>query len=124
MPVVEPMASFTEYETFDAVALAALVRAGEISPRELLDAAIARAEARNPRFNFLACRLYDQAAAVIETGLPDGPLCGVPFLIKDLYTFVAGAPLGNGSRLFAGYVTDFDEELIRRYRRAGLVLFG
>jgi len=52
------------------------------------------------------------------------PVQGVPFLVKDLMTAFAGEPMRGGSRLFRDYVPTEDEELTRRYKRAGLVIFG
>ena len=118
------MASFTDYEDYDGLGLADLIRRREVSAEEVLEAAIARVEARNPAVNAVVHRLYDEGRTTIATGLPDGPLAGVPFLLKDLYTFYKGAPMGNGSRLFADYVAPFDDEMVTRYRRAGLVVFG
>ena len=68
----------------DALGLAGLVRRRKVSPTELLEAAIARAEAMNPRFNFMAQKHYDFARAEISRGLPQGPFTGVPWLLKDL----------------------------------------
>ena len=55
------MAGMTEYEQFDALGLAALVRKGEVTPRELLEAAIARAEALNPQINAIVAERYNEA---------------------------------------------------------------
>ena len=88
---------FEEYRRCDAVALAGLVRKGEVTPGELLDVAIARAEAVNPRINAIVHKQYEQARATIGKGLPDGPLAGVPYLIKDLAIFQGGEPARLGS---------------------------
>ncbi|MFT5143876.1 MAG: amidase [Thalassolituus oleivorans] len=74
---------FPEYETFDAVGLAGLVRTGELTPSELLETAIERTEIRNPALNAVIHKLYESARASLES-LPAGPFRGVPFLIKDL----------------------------------------
>lgn len=108
----------------DAVGLARLVRDRAVSPAELLDMAIARAEAADARFNFMAHRLYDYGRNAIADGLPDGPFRGVPLLVKDLNTHIAGEPSGQGSRFYAGYRPDFTSELVRRHRAAGFVIFG
>ena len=73
------MSDFTEYENYDALGLARLVRDGDVSAGEVLDAAIARAGARNPRINALCHDLHDRARAAIGAGLPDGPFAGVNF---------------------------------------------
>jgi Asp-tRNA(Asn)/Glu-tRNA(Gln) amidotransferase A subunit family amidase len=108
----------------DALGLAGLVRKRKVSPSELLEAAIARAEATNPRFNFMAQKHYDFARAEIARGLPDGPFTGVPWLLKDLAAYIEGLPTEGGSRLNKGQVGLFTTELVQRYRRAGLVVFG
>src|SRR5262249_56100776 len=78
------MAGFSEYEAYDALGLADLVRRRKVTPTELLDAAIERVEARNPTVNAVVLPLYDYARKAIADGLPDGPLSGVPYLLKDL----------------------------------------
>jgi hypothetical protein len=88
---------FEEYRRFDAVALAGLVRKGEVSAGELLDVAIARAEAVNPKINAIVHKQYEQARATIGKGLPNGPLAGVPYLIKDLATFEVGNRRGSAA---------------------------
>ena len=90
----------------------------------MLDAAIARAEALNPRFGFMAQKHYDFARAEIARGLPDGPFTGVPWLLKDLNTYVEGLPTAGGSRINKDLLGQFTSELVERYRRAGLVVFG
>ena len=79
------MARIDEYEGQDALGLAAWVRAGEVSPQELLEAAVARVEARNPALNAVVIRAFEEGRKAIEAGLPDGPLRGVPWLLKDLH---------------------------------------
>ena len=118
------MPRIDEYEHQDAIGLAAWVRAGEVSPQELLEAAAARVEARNPAINAVVIRAFEEGRKAIEAGLPDGPLRGVPWLLKDLHAAWKGVRLTSGSRFFAENVSDYDSELVARYRRAGLVLFG
>jgi amidase len=115
---------FREYGEFDALGLAELVRRGQVSPGELLDEALTRTTAVNPKINAVIHLMEGRARAAIAAGLPEGPFRGVPFLVKDLMTAVAGEPMSRGSRLFRDYVPAEDEELTRRYRRAGLVIFG
>ncbi len=119
------MARFADYEAYDAVGLAELVRGGKVTPAELLDAAIARVEARNPTVNAVVLRLYDEARRAIAAGLPDGPLRGVPYLLKDLTASLAGVPMRRGSRFFADAPPPAaDSEHVRRLKQAGLVIFG
>ena len=116
--------TFPEYEDHDAVGLAELVRNGEVQPVELLDAAIARSIARNPALNAIVIDMEKEARAAINAELPEGPLRGVPFLIKDLHLLYDGAKTTYGSRLFRDFVADHDSEIVVRYKRAGLVTFG
>ena len=113
-----------EYGRYDGLALAELVASGELSPAELLEEALRRADARNPAINAIVRRLDELAQRSIAEGLPDGPFTGVPFLLKDLSNALAGVPRTSGSRFFRDYVPNFDSELVRRYKRAGLVIFG
>ena len=102
----------SEYAELDGIALAQLVSAGEVSASELLDEALARADAHNPALNAIVLRLDEMARAAIDTGLPGGPFAGVPFLLKDLSNALAGVPRSSGSRFFRDYVPDFDLSLI------------
>lgn len=116
--------TFPEYESYDALGLAALVRNRDIAPGEILDAMKERVDARNPTINAVVIEAYDQALAAIEAGLPDGPFAGVPYLIKDLHAPVAGLPLTHACRLYLGNVSTFDSETVARLRRAGFVIAG
>ena len=113
-----------EYVTHDARGLAALVANGDVSPGEVLEAAIAAIDARNPELNAVVARCDDAARADVAAGLPDGPLRGVPYLIKDLNAHVAGLPSTQGVRLFADAVAERDSEFVARLRRAGMVILG
>jgi amidase len=113
-----------EYGEFDALGLAGLVRSGQVSAAELLDEALARTAAVNPQINAVVHLMEHRAREAIEAGLPEGPFRGVPFLIKDLMTAYAGEPMRCGSRLFREFVPPADEELTRRYKASGLVIFG
>lgn len=113
-----------EYSEFDATGLAELVRNGETTPLELLESAISRAERHNPRLNALTYKAYDEARENASGALPDGPFRGVPFLIKDIASPVAGWPQTSGSRFLARQTAQEDGALTKRLREAGLVLFG
>lgn len=113
-----------EYQEYDATGLAALIRNGDTCAGELLDMAISRAEAVNPAINAIITPLYDHARDQIDAGLPDGPFTGVPFLLKDLLCSLAGTPLSNGSNALKGQISPRDSELARRFKQAGLVMFG
>ncbi|HLG89779.1 MAG TPA: amidase family protein [Alphaproteobacteria bacterium] len=108
----------------DALGLADLVTRKEVSPAELLELAIARAEEVDRKLNFMAQRHYDFARKAIAAGLPDGPFTGVPWLLKDLNTYIAGEQTGNGSRYYRNNPGKATSELVRRHQKAGLVIFG
>ena len=111
----------------DATAQAELVRSGEASPAELVEAAIARAEAVNPELNAVIHVFYDRAREQAAGELPDGPFRGVPFLIKDLGAGgLAGDPMHMGMRVLkeADFRLPVDTFLGLRFRDAGLVTIG
>jgi amidase len=107
----------------DATAQAELVRAGEVSPRELVEASIERIEALNGDLNAVIHPLFEQA---LETEPADGPFRGVPFVVKDLICSVAGAPHHEGMRFLRdlGFRADSDSWLADRFRKAGFVFVG
>jgi len=113
-----------DYASRDALDLAALVRSGEASALEVVDACIARLEALDPALNAVVTRDLDAARDAARGPLPAGPFQGVPFFVKDLVQPVAGMRFTRGSRLFAGDRPGADGELVRRYRQAGLVIVG
>ena len=80
---------FSEYAQHDALGLAELVRTGAVSAQELLEAAIARADAVNPRLNAVVTPMHEQARGQLAD-LDAGPFAGVPFLLKDLGVEYAG----------------------------------
>jgi amidase len=118
------MDAFAEYEQHDAVGLAAAVRDGHVTAPELLDAAIARIERRNPSVNAVVTTAFDRARRAIDDGLPDGPLRGVPYLLKDLNHAWAGVRMTDGSRALRDYVPGYSATLVRRLEAAGLVALG
>ncbi|MGE4251508.1 MAG: amidase [Parvibaculaceae bacterium] len=113
-----------EYAKQDAVALAGLVDRREVSPEELLAAALVAAARVNGDVNCVLAVLEDRARDAIKAGLPKGPLTGVPFLIKECMLLMEGAPYRLGCRLLEGYASPNDTELMIRFRNAGLVTFG
>lgn len=118
------MGGVSEYDQYDGLGLAELVRKGEVRPVELVEEAIRRIETLNPRLNAVIHKMYDQARQAAEGPLPEGPFRGVPFLLKDLLVTCRDAPMHMGSRFYRNYVPDHDSEIVRRYRSAGLVIVG
>ena len=111
----------------DAVAQADLVRRREVTPLELVDAAIARIERVNPQINAVIIPLFEKARLLAQSGtLPQGPLTGVPFLRKDLLCAAAGEPQHDGMRLLRDkkYVAQHDSYLAAKFRASGLISVG
>lgn len=111
----------------DATAQADLVSTGEVSPIELVEAAIERAERYDSKLNALTYRWFDAARQLATSSdLPEGPFRGVPYLLKDLYAAEAGKPLSNGSKAYkaANYVSPEDTTLVSRYKASGLISLG
>jgi amidase/6-aminohexanoate-cyclic-dimer hydrolase len=119
-----PGPAFDEYARYDGLGLAALVKRGEVSPHELLAAALERMEAVDSMLNAVVIRFPERARAQIDRGLPDGPFQGVPFLLKDLHLGLEGTLTTNGSALFKGHVAKGNSTVVTRYQEAGLVIFG
>lgn len=114
----------TDTTWLDATAQAELVRTGEASPKELVEAAIARIEAVNPQLDAVIRTRFDQARAEAGGELPAGPFRGVPILLKDLGCLVAGEPTAFGLgplRDFPWPVTSF---LAEQFRAAGFIALG
>jgi len=110
----------------DATAQAALVRSGEASPAELVEAAIERIEALNPGLNAVIHPLFEKGRDAAKGELPDGPFRGVPFLLKDLIAHSAGDPFHEGMKHLRdiGWTEEADTELVRRFHQAGFVILG
>jgi amidase len=111
----------------DATDQAALVRTGEATPLELVEAAIARVEKLNPALNAVVIERYEKALVeAASPALPDGPFRGVPFLLKDAVAHSAGDPYHCGLRVAkdAGWVETSDTWLVERFRAAGFVIVG
>ena len=113
-----------DYVSYDAVGLAQLIRNKEVTPREVLESAIAQAEAANPALNAIVTPLYDHAESRIERHRVEGPLAYVPFLLKDVHHSLAGTPMSNGSEIQKGELSRANAELVTRYLAAGLVVIG
>ena len=118
------MGVMRDFERYDGLGLAELVKMRAVTSKELLTSAVECIEARNPAVNAVVNRLYDQADAAIGAGLPSGPFTGVPYLLKDLGVFYAGTVTSAASAFFRDAVADHDSEIVARMKRAGLVIMG
>lgn len=110
----------------DATAQAELVRKGDVTAAELVEAAIERIEGLNPKLNAVITPLFDKARSRARAKLEPGPFRGVPFLLKDLMAASGGDPLHSGMQLMKklGFVAPDDTYLARKFREAGFVVLG
>lgn len=121
--ITPAQAAMDEFVAYDGMGQAELVRSGQVSPSELVEAAINRIEKLNPALNAVIHKMYDQGRAAAAGDLPDGPFKGVPYLIKDI-SELKGEPLTFGSRLFEHNIADFDNGSVVSAKNAGLVIIG
>ncbi|MFH1139804.1 MAG: amidase [Pseudomonadota bacterium] len=117
------MAAFREYDRYDGLALADLVRKKEVKPLELVEAAVEKIEALNPVLNSVVTEMFDLAREQSARPLA-GPLAGVPFLLKDIGPKYANVRMTFGSRSLARFVPRHDSELTTRLKNAGLIILG
>jgi amidase len=114
-----------EYMDFDGIGLAELVRAGEATASEVAQAAIARIDSVDRSLNSVVQRGYPAALEAARTVETTAPLCGVPFLAKDMNIDVAGMQLTYSCRwLENAPPASTDAPLAARWRAAGLILLG
>ncbi|MEC8023342.1 MAG: amidase family protein, partial [Myxococcota bacterium] len=117
------MMTFPEYDALDAIGIAQLIREGQVSPGEVLQAAIERIERLNPSLNAVVERTFERARTRLPS-LADGPLYGVPFLLKDLKLQLSGTVTTNSTKLSSGKVATESSVLAQRYEAAGLQILG
>lgn len=110
----------------DAIAQAELVRSGEVSPSELVEAAISRIEDLNPALGAVVHQRFNKARAEAAGPLPPGPFRGVPILLKALGGLIEGAPDDQANALLKelGQRSRRDANLVQLMRRAGFVVLG
>ncbi len=114
----------SEYRTYDATGLAELVAKGDVLPTELLETALKGVAATNGALNAVVATFEDEARRFINEELGEGPLKGVPFVLKDLTAHYAGQPTGAGWPPRKNVRPQADSELVSRYKKAGLVTFA
>jgi amidase len=112
------------YAESDGLTLAELVRKKEVSPAELVEAAVTLIEQLNPRLNAVIHKLYDMGRAAAAEVDRDAPFASVPYLLKELGTSWKGAPTTNSSFYLKDVVADFDAESVKRIKKAGFLLVG
>lgn len=113
-----------EYTRLDGVAMAELVREGQVTPTELVEHAIALIERHDPALHALVHTDLDRARAQAAAPLPEGPFTGVPMLLKDLGAEDEGQPSTSSCSLGAGWRAPADCELVRRFKASGAIVLG
>ena len=116
--------TIAEYDRHDGLGLAALVKKGSITPLEVVDEAIARAERLNPQLNAIVFKDYERARDAAKAMTPHGHFAGVPILLKDMRAAATGMPTRSGSRMMPPIPSDHDSTLVARYRANGLIPLG
>jgi amidase/6-aminohexanoate-cyclic-dimer hydrolase len=115
--------AFKDYGSYDAVGLAELVRNRQLTPKELLDEALARTARVDPQINAVVVKHYDYAERQIANGLPEAPFAGVPFLLKDL-EYLEGTRTTFGATILRDAVAGHSGTFAQRCVDAGLTIFG
>lgn len=111
------------FSGYDGIGQAQLVRSKQATALELVDAAIARIEAANPKLNAVVWEMFEHARTRAKGALSQSPLTGVPYLIKDLNN-VAGERTTWGSRFSADMPAIANDPMPQQAIDAGLVIVG
>lgn len=118
------MGSFKEYDHYDGLGLAELIRNKDVSAEEVCEEAIHRIEALNPKLNAVITPMFDLGRVAVKREKAEGPFGGTPFLLKDLLAAYAGVPLTYGSKALKNNLPQYDSELVRRFKQSGLIVLG
>ena len=116
----------SELSRLDSYGLAEVIRSGDISPVEAVQASVDRIEKLDGELNAVVTERFERALDDAAGDIPDGPFKGVPFILKDLWTSSADEPmhLGNKALKEINYVSPVESDLARRYREAGFIVVG
>jgi amidase len=123
-PEGHPLLGESDYLSHDLTGLVDLIATRQVSAAEVLDAAITRERAVNPDLNAISQSLHEHGRSAIEAGLPEGPLSGAPYLLKDIGTQLKGTPVRYGARMCPDKPSDHDSVIVARLKAAGAVIFG
>jgi amidase len=118
------MRELHEAESLDGIGQAELVRKKKVKPIELVEGAIERIERLNPTLNAVVTPMYEYARKQASAPVAEGVFAGVPFLLKDFLAECAGVRLTDGTAFLRDYVPTEDSELVKRFKRAGLIIVG
>ncbi len=112
------------YQDYDGLGMGELVRNKDVTPLELVDAAISRIEKHNPALNAVIFSAFDQARDEAKNGVANGPFAGVPFLLKDIMGDREGWPTTQGTRFMQGIPAPVTSTLTQRFMNAGCIPLG
>jgi amidase len=115
---------FSEYANLDAVELSAAIKRGDLTAGEVTEKAIEALDKMNPELNAVVMTNYDNARACAGGQLPNTPLAGAPFLLKDVNLFSHDMPTTFSCRFFEDASPKPDSELVARWRKTGLNMLG
>ncbi len=116
--------TFKEYENYDGLGIAHLIKTKEVSPEDVLETAIEKIEKINPKINAVITKMYDEAKKTIDDGLQEGVFTGVPMFLKDISQLYKGVRYTMGSKLLRSYVPDIDSEFVKRIKNSGAIILG
>ncbi|RHW35738.1 amidase [Neobacillus notoginsengisoli] len=115
---------FREYGAFDGLGLAELVKKKEVEPKELVEEAISRIEALNPKLNAVINKMYEKAMKSAISSDLSGTFTGVPMLLKDITQEITGEPLTAGSKALQDYRAIQDSTYVSKLRKTGAIFLG
>jgi amidase len=118
------MNAFPEYDKYDACGLAELVKDKQVSPAELMECAVERAQQVNPALNALRYENYEESLELARNAKLTGPFAAIPFLLKDSGIPATRFPSSVGSVLLEGSTYRRNSELVNRIEQAGLITFA
>ena len=122
--MTEPAVSLQrELLKYDAIGLAQLIRSGEISAVEVINATITRINALDQEINALTTETFERALTRLDTMPSDTRFQGVPIVLKDLID-LGGVPRTNGSRLNLANIPEKSVAYVEAIERAGLSILG
>ena len=113
-----------DYQKYDGLSLARLISSGEVTPFEVCQSAVEVIESKNPLLNAVSIQNFESALARARSEEFVGPFFGVPYLVKDLNTYVKGLPATNGSAALKGFLPQSDSILVQRIKDSGLNILG
>ncbi len=116
--------AFKEYEKYDGIGLSELIKKKEVTPDEVLEAAISKIEKLNPQLNAVITKMYDEAKEIVKKGVKTGVFAGVPMLLKDISQLYKGVRYTMGSKLLRDFVPDIDSEFVKRIKNSGALIIG